>query len=256
MRNKSDAELAASLYKDQLRAIANTFTDHRHCQIIGNTAESRPASPIQSVTPQFDVAYSRLSSKSPGSSECYQIQTHHFNPESSGTSSKSQRDVVVTCVSCGDEKINEDLMIAPCGDRYCSECINSLYELASTDEWHFPPSCCRMPIPMEDAVKLLNMQVLNRFEVIKEEFSTSDRTYCHKTDCAKFISPKFMDGDRATCNHCNAVACIICKNAAHRGDCPEDPAVQSMMLASARAGFKQCYSCNRMIELTLGCSHI
>lgn len=256
MRNQSDAEIAASLYKDQLRTIANIFADRRHCQTIGGTADSRPASPVQSATPQFDVVYSQLSSKSRNSSERYQTQPHHFNPESSGISSIGQRDVLVACVSCDDEKINEDLLIAPCGDRYCSECINTLYEHASTDESLFPPRCCRMPIPMEDAVKFLNVEVYNRFQEIQEEFSTSDRIYCHKTDCAKFISPNLTDGDRAKCGQCNAVTCIICKTAAHEGDCPEDPAVQSMMTASAQAGFRQCYQCRRMIELHVGCFHI
>ena len=88
------------------------------------------------------------------------------------------------------------------------------------------------------------------------EFGSLIRTYCYDTGCGDFITPQDINGDKATCARCTKITCTICKSAAHEDDCPDDPALVSLMEAATAAGYQQCRQCKRMIELFMGCNHI
>lgn len=160
------------------------------------------------------------------------------------------------CAACRDEVDLSDVMLASCGCIYCKDCVNRLFDLAARSESDFPPRCCGLFITLEIAEQHLSVDVKNKFQEAYEEFTTTDRIYCSDPRCARFISPKAIDDGRAKCPTCRRLTCILCKEEAHVFDCPEDPAVRSLMTAAAQLGFQQCRECKRMVELMDGCYHI
>ena len=166
-------------------------------------------------------------------------------------------DPMVDCVSCQEVKPKEETITVLCEHNYCDLCINELYRVASQDESLWPARCCQQIISLEDALHLLRADIYERYRKKSEEFSTDNRIYCCNTSCLAFVPSRFINGDKATCSICDAETCIICKAKAHDGiDCPEDPAVQSLMETAAREKYRQCPKCKRMIELDLGCFHM
>ncbi len=160
------------------------------------------------------------------------------------------------CVVCDHEKEDINLMTAPCGHPYCGRCVNKLFDRATKEESNFPPKCCGETITLEDSALFLSPDIYSKYQERSEEFSLTNRTYCFDYECGTFIPPKANVGDKAKCPTCQRWTCIGCKAAAHEGDCPEDPADQSLMAAAAEAGFQKCQECKRVIELTQGCNHI
>lgn len=160
-----------------------------------------------------------------------------------------------SCVACGEINPRE-LIQVPCDDYYCHDCLANLFRYAMEDESLFPPQCCGQLIPMEEVTPYLTDDFAEGFSARALELSTLDRVYCSDGSCSAFINPEDIVGDRATCGKCGTATCKVCKAAAHEGDCPEDPAVISLMATAAAEGYKKCYSCRRLVELTYGCNHI
>ena len=283
----SNARLAIELYRDQLRQEALLVTDHRFGQKVGQASGSRPTSLVNSTTPRFDDLFvhsrrQRTESTSANSQDgpidiqhahqgnetsragspdgSVDASPAHTNPKvnSSSTSHSTFREPAKTCVICEDQQTeHQEFLEVPCGDHYCTNCINRLFELATNDESLFPPRCCQEVISPEVTGRFLRWEVQKTFEEKVEEFSTLNRTCCHVTDCAKFISPTRIDGERAFCTVCPILKCTICKGPFHDGeDRPQDPAVQALMAFATVAGYQQCKSCKRMIELGIGWYHI
>ncbi|KAL8790094.1 MAG: hypothetical protein Q9213_000796 [Squamulea squamosa] len=173
----------------------------------------------------------------------------------------SENEMVLTskpagpCIICGDELPSETMSQLSCGDWYCHECLVDLFNGAMKDESLFPPRCCEK-IPLSAVQHLLPPDFPEKFQARVVELDTPNRTYCVNSDCSKFINPGDIEGDVATCSNCWVQTCVICKRYAHQGDCPEDPAVVGLMALAAREGFRQCPSCQLMVELELGCNHI
>jgi len=210
-----------------------------------------PSAPLR-----FDQAYNKRRTRSVDSVLISPVESHFPDSDASQDRRKTDRQPTLPCVICGDATAKDDLMTAPCGDEYCTQCINRLFTLASKDESLFSPCCCQKDITLEQAGRFLESSVYESFKHKSEEFSTTNRVYCFKPDCGAFISVNDVDGDRATCKMCLETTCKNFQAAMHDGDCPQDPAVQSMLKASADAGFQQCYDCKRMIGLAHGCFHM
>lgn len=158
------------------------------------------------------------------------------------------------CIACR-EAIPPDQSEVLCGDRYCHPCIVRLFEAAMKDEASFPPGFCGQQIPLEPVKHLFGEEFPAAFRERGMELSTSDRVYC--SDCSSFINPDFVKGDKATCAKCSSTTCIICRRVAHKGsDCPQDPAVVSLMTLAETQGYKQCLSCHRLVEIEFGCNHV
>ncbi|KAL8925502.1 MAG: hypothetical protein Q9172_002219 [Xanthocarpia lactea] len=159
------------------------------------------------------------------------------------------------CIICDDELPQEGILRLSCGDEYCHVCLVDLFNSAMRDESLFPPRCCE-EIPLSIVQHLLPPDFISIFRMRKVELDTPSRTYCANSVCSEFIQPGDIDGDTASCSDCWMQTCIICKQHAHEGSCPEDPAVVSLMNLAAREGFKQCPSCKTMVEITFGCNHM
>lgn len=164
-----------------------------------------------------------------------------------------------SCAICFEKVEFRDLARLPCSHEYCRGCLKQHFELVLTDETLFPPRCCNQPIPeTETQIQVfLGGELLGKFLARKLELETPNRTYCHRPDCSAFIPPQGIKCDNGTCPKCRSRTCCICKGAAHQGSyCPQDESVQDLLRMASHEGWKQCFRCRRMVELSYGCNHI
>ncbi|KAK8028452.1 hypothetical protein PG991_005508 [Apiospora marii] len=160
------------------------------------------------------------------------------------------------CISCGDRRHFTNVSRAPCQHEYCRECLLRLFEESMRDETLFPPRCCKKPIPLEKNILFLPQAVVKAFHKKSLEFSTPNRTYCHRKECLGFIPPaRYMNGI-AHCHDCGAKTCINCKGASHSDDCPYDERLQQVITLARSQGWQRCKKCWTMVELRTGCYHI
>ena len=243
----SDARMARDLYCEELRNEAATIANLRFGEKVGKATGDQTPSPIASPTPMFDYEIV----------EDFGLLRIDLNSatEDQGSSSDHLETSYHICVICTDQFRARQLITAPCGDRYCIACLGELYDLAMKDESLFPPRCCRQPIPLEIATQLLSSTQVQEFLEKTIEFTTHDRIYCHDNSCGAFIRPDKTSGEKAMCI-CGALTCIVCKAAAHEGDCPEDPAYVSLMEFARAEGYQACQQCKRLVELSTGCNHM
>jgi hypothetical protein len=96
------------------------------------------------------------------------------------------------------------------------------------------------------------------------QFSTpwEARIFCPNPKCGEFI-PKRAKIDpkhpfEVVCRKCRTRACSICKRAAHAfgQDCPADWELDAVLQMGEKSGWRRCYKCRNLVELTQGCSHI
>ncbi|KAJ9605196.1 hypothetical protein H2200_010586 [Cladophialophora chaetospira] len=133
------------------------------------------------------------------------------------------------CVACSENKAYLDVIEVVCGHAYCIPCLQELIDLATKDETLFPPRCCKEPFNMSEVGLFLTKELRDQFDHAKVEFGTRDRTYCSETNCSAFILPDRIEQDTATCPKCLTATCVICKQGAHGGDCPDDPALRETL---------------------------
>ncbi|CAD0040623.1 unnamed protein product [Aureobasidium pullulans] len=160
------------------------------------------------------------------------------------------------CDICDEDKIWFTVFAAPCGHRFCSDCLTTLFGLCTTDEEVYPPRCCTQTIPLDRVNGGLSRELVETFRAKSIEWETKDRTYCYNTKCAKFIAPQGIVGNTATCQQCYRRTCPSCKTAAHTGDCPRDAAMEQLLEIAEREQWQRCYSCTRLVVLAHGCNHI
>jgi hypothetical protein len=96
------------------------------------------------------------------------------------------------------------------------------------------------------------------------QFSTpwESRIFCPNLACGEFI-PKRNKIDpkhpfEVICRKCRTRACSTCKRAAHAfgQDCPADWELDAVLQMGEKSGWRRCYKCRTLVELTQGCSHI
>lgn len=159
------------------------------------------------------------------------------------------------CECCHDSFSPSIMATAPCSHKYCRACLNDLFRSASVDESLFPPRCCKRPIPVD--TNLLSTETVDLFRAKEEEFSTPNRTYCHRPQCSAFLPAHCIQGNLAACGKCKFKTCVACKGAPHvKGECPKDAATQEVLRMAKEQGWQQCKSCKRIVELNTGCYHM
>ena len=127
-----------------------------------------------------------------------------------------------------------------------------------------PPRCCAKPIPGTVIKSLLNKEEQHAFMKSVLQFSTpwEARIFCPNPTCGEFIpKPRKIDPKHpfeVVCRKCRTRACSICKRAAHAfgQDCPADWELDAVLQMGENAGWRRCYKCRNLVELTQGCSHI
>lgn len=165
------------------------------------------------------------------------------------------------CVCCMNDFDSQEIVTCQCSHHYCHEYLESFFRRAITDESIFPPSCCNVSISIddEDVSTVLGENLVTEFRDKKMEFETQNRTYCNSLQCAAWIPPQHIttSDDVGTCPKCQVITCIICKAAAHEGtDCPEDEGTKNILDLTEQEGWRRCYRCHCIVELSDGCYHI
>ncbi|KAK1640818.1 IBR finger domain-containing protein [Colletotrichum phormii] len=171
----------------------------------------------------------------------------------------TRREKKTTCDSCSNTYTLSAVAQLPCKHNYCRDCLRTLFELSLTDESLFPPRCCKLPIPVDrgNARALLSSKLVGEFRAKEIEFSTPNRTYCHRPTCSRFIPMEFIRADVGTCPQCRHQTCTMCKGAEHGNqDCAQDTLTQALLEVAAANGWQRCFSCRRIVELDHGCYHM
>lgn len=160
------------------------------------------------------------------------------------------------CMFCLERKNDETVKEFPCGESACRQCLNDAFDGATNDESRFPVRCSHREIFTAEVNMFLYRAVSAAYEQKAPEYRTKNRIYCFDRDCAHWIPPHEIIGERAICTSCRMATCTVCKDKAHEGDCPDDPDRHAFLVASRERGYKQCNGCMRMVELFHGCNHI
>ncbi|KAI4200377.1 MAG: hypothetical protein LQ346_002387 [Caloplaca aetnensis] len=288
-----DAELALQLQQEELEREARVRADHRMATSIGRAVqddganiaimageESRAAGdramacrlggqtarphPQMRVLDVDDDILSRLDAFSIDDTANYDSSAPSPTGSEAGESSawaagrrlRPSSDLKRQCVSC---LVMKHVIQVPCGDYYCRPCTVRLFTQVLQDESLFPVRCCRQAIQLSLVHHYLGSDLARRVEKKAIEYGTTNRTYCHIASCATFIDPGHIRGSTGTCpiEHCKSQTCVLCKRAAHDGNCPprDDGLEQALQLAQAN-GWQQCEQCHNVVELGYGCNHM
>lgn len=135
---------------------------------------------------------------------------------------------------------------------------------ATRDESKMPPRCCTLPIPSSLLTELLDVEAQIRFLKAVVQFSTpwDSRVFCPNANCGEFIPPRNKIDPKhpfvVICRKCSTKACSMCKHEAHqRGqDCPDDGELDAVLKIGEKSGWRRCYRCRTLVELTQGCTHM
>jgi hypothetical protein len=164
---------------------------------------------------------------------------------------------VGTCAACEEQSPVRDLILASCGHCYCRSCVGIMFDAATKDESCYPPKCCKnAPIPVDHAKRLLDPELEARFQNKAVEFETINRTYCSNPGCSMFMPPSEIDSDAVTCPSCSERTCVTCKAPAHRGECPADLELASLLELAQEMRWQRCYNCLRIVQKDNGCEHM
>lgn len=167
------------------------------------------------------------------------------------------------CISCFDEYPKPELIHLSCSHDYCKSCLREVVMNAMKTESAFPPKCCLSEIPRKQILSCLDSEERDEYKDKSAEYSipAGHRWYCPEPKCAKWIKPEKLHRERKThqvCPHCKVNICSICRSLAHDQDedCPQDFGLESTLEIADSEGWRRCYSCRTMVELTAGCRHI
>ncbi|RDL31495.1 Uncharacterized protein BP5553_09704 [Venustampulla echinocandica] len=178
----------------------------------------------------------------------------------------STQDDINFCICCRDEfgKNSKELHTLPCGHSYCDTCLRVITTQAVTDESKMPPRCCSQPVPSTIIKTVLTKGEQYSFMKSVLQFSTpwEARIFCPNTACGEFVPGRSRVDPKhpfeVMCRKCRTKACSTCKRAAHAfgQDCPADWELDAVLQMGEKSGWRRCYKCRTLVELTQGCSHI
>lgn len=166
------------------------------------------------------------------------------------------------CTSCFDEVPNDKAVDIPCHHKYCSPCFSKLILTATSNEATFPPKCCLQEIPKKIMREHLPPKALAHFDDKSLEYAVAvgNRYYCVSPKCAKWIDTRIARRINCIleCHHCAVKLCTTCRGPQHSSneDCPQDYGLGPTLDQAERAGWRRCYRCRALVELSSGCRYI
>ena len=166
------------------------------------------------------------------------------------------------CTSCFDEVSSDKAVDMPCHHKYCSSCFSQLVLTTISNEATFPPKCCLQEIPKKTMREHIPPKALAQFDEKALEYAVAigNRYYCVSPRCAKWIDTRVarrLNGI-LECPHCAVKLCTTCRGPQHPSneDCPQDYGLGPTLDQAERAGWRRCYRCRALVELSSGCRHI
>lgn len=180
---------------------------------------------------------------------------------SSGTQSTEARslalaaDPVQVCTACADD-IHGTSFSTACGHVYDRQCLQDFFRKATVDEAVFPPSCCAITIPFENARQLLDTNLAILFENKVLEYSTANRVYCYQPQCSTFLGAATSTPVPLNCPECLTQTCSACKEEAHGSRGCSAHLNQAVLDMAKENGWQRCPGCHHLVELTHGCYHM
>jgi len=160
-----------------------------------------------------------------------------------------------TCEVCFASLPMNKISTLPCLHRYCSSCLDHVYNLSISQQTLFPPQCCYIELYFKLDRRHLPDTTIIAYLLKKEEHDTVDKTYCRK--CSRWIHPMYIFDNTGFCKDCKSKTCTICKEKCHAGkECPKDPAIQVTERLGSQSGWKRCWKCKAMVELVAGCNKL
>lgn len=134
----------------------------------------------------------------------------------------------------------------------------------TTDESKMPPRCCTQAIPGSIIKPLLTREEQQPFLKAVQQFSTpwEARIFCPNPNCNEFIPPRNKVDPKhpfdVICRECRTRVCTMCKMRAHPlgQDCPSDLELDQVLRIGEKSGWRRCYKCRTLVELSHGCTHM
>lgn len=135
---------------------------------------------------------------------------------------------------------------------------------ATVEETKMPPRCCTQPITSSIVKAVFSKEEQQVFLKAVIQFSTpwESRIFCPNRACGEFIPPrKHIDPKHpfeVTCRQCRRSVCVMCKRSAHPlgQDCPDDWELETVLKIGEKSGWRRCYKCRNLVELSVGCTHM
>ncbi|KAI1433257.1 hypothetical protein GGR50DRAFT_514547 [Xylaria sp. CBS 124048] len=178
---------------------------------------------------------------------------------------QSSQDLTTSCTACREDLEPDGLLRKlPCGHRYCPDCLRIMINQAAAEESKMPPRCCTQPIPTTIIKSTLTREDQTKFLKAVIQFSTpwATRVFCSNRSCGEFIPPRAKINPKrpfeVVCRECRTRVCITCQRDAHPAgqDCPADRELDTVLRIGERSGWRRCYKCRTLVELSHGCTHI
>ncbi|TLD22360.1 hypothetical protein PspLS_07948 [Pyricularia sp. CBS 133598] len=120
------------------------------------------------------------------------------------------------------------------------------------------------PVPGHVVKAVLDIEEQQTFLKAVLQFSTpwEARIFCPNAACGEFIRPRAKIDPKhpfdVTCKHCRFRVCVMCKRDAHPlgQDCPADFELDEVLKMGEKSGWRRCYKCRTLVELSQGCTHM
>lgn len=278
MALETDRRLARSVARDVLADARNVHhvmaeeerasQDRRLACQLGSVDFCPPNRPVQVVAGATELASlfpcasdDRPKELSAGNdavlSACHSVEIGESSSRANPTKETSQPTTKTICTACHEERQSFDIIHALCGHEYCRDCIAFFFNLATNDESIFPPRCCQQEISVDLASEMLSHELRTRFLKTAEKFSTpTNQIHCFNSFCSELIQSSQIADDVGTCLVCTGRTCIVCKSAAHGGECPQDPTLNEIIQTGNNLNWQRCFKCGGMIERVYGCNHM